>query len=393
MIHPNHISTTSCTMKGAGTGIIWFLNPKWDQMSKVNTWKLAAGQMFYSLGISWGGLIMFGSFNKFRNGVYHDAMFVSICDSITSILGGITIFSIIGNMAYELDTAVDEVAGKGGFGLAFVVYPQALATLPAPQFWTIIFFFMLYSLGLDSEFAMLETVITGFSDQWPQIIRANKALVCGAMSVSCFLLALPCTCQAGGKVLDLLDTYAGGFVVFFIAFSEAMTLMWIYGFWNFSKDCKLMLGFEPNFYWLFTWTVVAPVLLMFLFIYSLVDYESIDGIPAWGDAIGWIFAVIILLTILLYPIIDIVTGKKSGKYTNNRDAVWHLIRPESNWGPADKQLQLERYTNPEYCEHWTWLPAFIRNKERNFKNEIQLELRNNPNNAHINKGFQQADEP
>ena len=55
-------------------------------------------------------------------------------------------------MAHELDTKVDEVAGSGGFGLAFMVYPQALAAMPIPQFWTIIFFFMLFTLGLDSEF-------------------------------------------------------------------------------------------------------------------------------------------------------------------------------------------------------------------------------------------------
>ena len=83
---------------------------------------------------------------------------------------------ISGNMAHELDSKVDEVAGSGGFGLAFVVYPQALASLPAPQFWTIIFFFMLYTLGLDSEFALLETVITGFSDEWPSIFRRNKVM-------------------------------------------------------------------------------------------------------------------------------------------------------------------------------------------------------------------------
>ena len=296
-------------------------------------------------------------------------------------------------MAHELDTKVDEVAGSGGFGLAFMVYPQALATLPAPQFWTIIFFFMLFTLGLDSEFALLETVITGFSDEWPGIFRKNKALVCGGMSLSCFLLALPCTCQAGEYVTDLLDTYGGGFVVLFIAFTECMTLMWVYGFWNFSKDCKLMLGFEPNFYWLFTWTIAAPVLLLFLFIYSLADYKPMESLPDWGDAIGWIFASIILLTIVFYPVIDVLFGLTcSGKYESLRDAGWRLIRPESNWGPANKELQMQRYTDPEYSQHWKWLPAWIKDKERNFVDEIQMEIKDQGKNVHVNSGFQQGNE-
>ena len=254
---------------------------------------------------------------------------------------------------------------------------------------------MLFTLGLDSEFALLETVITGFSDEWPRIFRANKAIVCGCLSVSCFLLALPCTCQAGGLVTGLLDTYGGGFVVLFIAFTECMVLMWVYGFWNFSKDCKLMLGFEPNVYWLFTWTIASPVLLLFLFIYSLVDYSPISGIPAWGDGIGWIFAALIMLTIVFYPVIQIVSGLITGKYDSLADATWRIIRPESNWGPADKELQAERYNNPEYSEHWKWLPNCIRDKESHFKNELQMELRNRaPSKAkvpQVNNGYQQTE--
>ena len=38
-----------------------------------------------------------------------------------------------------------------GPGLVFIVYPAALATLPHPNIWAVIFFLMLITLGLDSQ--------------------------------------------------------------------------------------------------------------------------------------------------------------------------------------------------------------------------------------------------
>ena len=48
--------------------------PRWDEMLNWTVWRNAAEQMFFSLSVSWGGLITFGSYNKFKNPVHHQAM-------------------------------------------------------------------------------------------------------------------------------------------------------------------------------------------------------------------------------------------------------------------------------------------------------------------------------
>ncbi len=60
-------------------------------------------------------------------------------------------------------------------GLAFIVYPEALARLPLPWLWAVLFFFMLFFLGLDSEFALLETALTALYDGVPRL-RKHKVV-------------------------------------------------------------------------------------------------------------------------------------------------------------------------------------------------------------------------
>jgi solute carrier family 6 amino acid transporter-like protein 5/7/9/14 len=47
-------------------------------------------------------------------------------DTFTSLLAGVTVFAILGNLASELDVDISEVA-KSGPGLVFVSYADAIS--------------------------------------------------------------------------------------------------------------------------------------------------------------------------------------------------------------------------------------------------------------------------
>lgn len=69
------------------------------------------------------GLYDYGYFFLF----YRDAIIVTSLDTVTSLIAGITIFGILGNLAHNLNvTNIDEVI-RSGTGLAFISYPDAIA--------------------------------------------------------------------------------------------------------------------------------------------------------------------------------------------------------------------------------------------------------------------------
>uniref|UniRef100_A0A672FDF9 Solute carrier family 6 member 5 n=1 Tax=Salarias fasciatus TaxID=181472 RepID=A0A672FDF9_SALFA len=178
------------TLPGARDGILYFITPKWEKLIDAKVWKDAATQIFFSLSAAWGGLITLSSYNKFHNNCYRDTIIVSCTNSATSIFAGFVIFSVIGFMAHELKVPIEDVADEGP-GIAFVVYPEALTRLPLSPFWAIIFFLMLLTLGLDTMFATIETIVTSVSDEFPKYLRKHKPLFTLVCCASFFILGFP----------------------------------------------------------------------------------------------------------------------------------------------------------------------------------------------------------
>lgn len=60
---------------------------------------------------------------------FRDVIIITSLDTVTSMVAGCTIFGILGNLAYELGVEDISKVVKGGAGLAFVSYPDAIAKL------------------------------------------------------------------------------------------------------------------------------------------------------------------------------------------------------------------------------------------------------------------------
>lgn len=280
------------TLPGSLEGIKYYLSPNFSVITKAEVWVDAATQVFFSLGPGFGVLLAYASYNKYHNNVYQDALVTSVINSATSFVAGFVIFSVLGYMAHASNRPIQEVATEGP-GLVFIVYPAAIATMPGSTFWSLIFFMMLLTLGLDSSFGGSEAIITALSDEFPLIGRNREIFVLCLFSLY-FVVGLASCAQGGFYFFHLLDRYAAGYSMLFAVFFESIAVAWIYGNKRFCDDIKDMIGFYPGIYWQICWKFAAPLFLLFIIVYGLMGYEplSYEGYiyPTWANVLGWLIA-------------------------------------------------------------------------------------------------------
>ncbi|KAG8334565.1 hypothetical protein J6590_087246 [Homalodisca vitripennis] len=216
----------SLTLEGADNGLQYFFKPQWVLLLDAKVWVNAVAQNFNSIGISFGSVISFASYNRYNNEILVDTVAVSVINAVTSLIVGIFAFATIGNIAREHSTNIENVINDGP-GLVFILYPQAMAHMPFSNFWAVLFFFMLLCLGLNSQFAIVEVVVTSLQDGFPNWIKRN--LVCHEILVLVicfisFIFGLPNIFQGGIYFFQLMDHYVVTTTIIYIALFERLIL-------------------------------------------------------------------------------------------------------------------------------------------------------------------------
>lgn len=56
----------------------------------------------------------------------------------------------MGYLALQMHLPIGDVV-QSGAGLAFIAYPEAVVRMALPNLWAVLFFFMLFILGLGSQ--------------------------------------------------------------------------------------------------------------------------------------------------------------------------------------------------------------------------------------------------
>ncbi|XP_055136034.1 sodium- and chloride-dependent transporter XTRP3 isoform X2 [Symphalangus syndactylus] len=298
---------------------------KIEQLANPKAWINAATQIFFSLGLGFGSLIAFASYNEPSNNCQKHAIIVSLINSFTSIFASIVTFSIYGfkatfnyesclkkvsllltntfeledgfltasnleqvkdylasaypskyseifphikncSLESELDTAVQ------GTGLAFIVYTEAIKNMEVSQLWSVLYFFMLLMLGLGSMLGNTAAILTPLTDS--KIISSHlpKEAISGLVCLVNCAIGMVFTMEAGNYWFDIFNDYAATLSLLLIVLVETIAVCYVYGLRRFESDLKAMTGRAVSWYWKVMWAGVSPLLIVSLFVFYLSDY-------------------------------------------------------------------------------------------------------------------------
>uniref|UniRef100_A0A8C5ENW8 Transporter n=1 Tax=Gouania willdenowi TaxID=441366 RepID=A0A8C5ENW8_GOUWI len=324
------------TLPGAIDGIKAYLSVDFLRLCDAKVWIEAATQICFSLGVGFGVLIAFSSYNKFSNNCYRDAIITSSINSLTSFFSGFVVFSFLGYLSQKHNVALDKVA-RDGAGLVFVIYPEAIATLPGSSVWAVIFFIMLLTLGIDSASMGTFNVFIATEKHVSECVKTY----CKANIIH-LLPAFFSSPQGGMYVFTLLDYFAAGTSILFGVLIEAIGIAWFYGVDRFSDDIEEMIGHRPSRYWRLCWKFVSPCFLLVMVIVSFATFHpptyGTYTFPPWATTVGWCLAMSSMAMVPLYAIYKLCS--LPGKFC---DRLAYAITPETDHHLVD-QGEVRQFT-------------------------------------------------
>jgi len=285
-------------MPGGTDGIRAYLEVDVAKFADYETWARSATQIFYSMGVAMGAIVTFGSLQQKSNQNYHrDGAMIPIINSLTSFLGGFAIFPMLGYLSQSTGTPIDEL-DLSGFGITFVAYTEALASFPqgAAQAFSVVFFLMIVTLGIDTQIGVTESVIT-FVKELPVFKSWSGPWVTVFTCLVGFGLSLPCTTDAGYYYVTLLWDYGNFMSMFIVAGCSILGSAYLAGInWHHRASQELR-GKGENPLLLFWWRSVCPILCFALFgvaLVGLIPYPTslgyfgpgTGGFPTWAQVVS-----------------------------------------------------------------------------------------------------------
>lgn len=264
------IAIYTLTLPGAGAGVKYYFMPDFDKFS-VMTVLAALGQLFYSLSISMGILITYGSYMPKNSSIEKSVHQIELFDSGIAIVAGLMIVPSV-----FVFTGGNEDMLQAGAGLMFEMLPKIFSTIPLGNIIGVVFFLLVFFAALTSSISLMETVVSIIQDK----LHLKRTTICLIVVAGCTLFALPSTLGFGLwenikifglNFLDFFDFISNSVIMPIVALLTCAFVGYVIKPKTLSEEIALTGKFKSEKIFTVIIKYIAPVCILAILISSVLN--------------------------------------------------------------------------------------------------------------------------
>ena len=263
------------TVRTGLQGLMVYLRPDFTGLTVKRFLEIlldAMSQLFFSLSVSMGIMITYGSYVKDDVNLSKATNQIEIFDTAVAFLAGMMIIPAV-------FVFLGTEGMSSGPSLIFITLPKVFESMGIlGRFVAIIFFIMLAFAALTSCVSVMETLVANCMEIFHQSRKKMCAvigvyslvtalLICLGYNVFYFELQLPN--GSVGQLLDIMDYISNSFLMPFISLLTSILIGWVIGpQWIVDEVTKNHEKFPRAGLYRFMIQYVVPVVMLILFLMS-----------------------------------------------------------------------------------------------------------------------------
>ncbi|MEM3101489.1 MAG: sodium-dependent transporter [Candidatus Nitrosotenuis sp.] len=202
-------------------GVEYYLTPDFEILGDAKIWSSAFGQIFFSLSIGFGSLVVYGSYLKKEHSLLKSSVAIIAADGLIAITAGFMIFSML--FSFGLNP-------EKGVPLVFHVMPLAFSEMDYGFLIGALFFSLLLVAGLTSSVGLFQVPVAALEDTLKCTKKRSTLITCCVVAVVGMLPALSYSSFdlrfQETKILDLMDEVFGTYGLSISAVLFSIAVLW-----------------------------------------------------------------------------------------------------------------------------------------------------------------------
>jgi neurotransmitter:Na+ symporter, NSS family len=209
------------TLPGIEQGLGFMWNPDWEALKRGEVWVAAAGQIFFSLSVGFGIVLVFTSYLSEKDDVTLSGLTAASLNEMVEVGFGGMITIPVGFLFLGL-----SVASFGTFGMGFIALPTVFSLMPGGNVFGAIWFLVLFIAAVTSSVTMLQPAINFLEEGYH--LKRKTAITILFLFTSLFTFGI-IYYNRDFIALDTADFWVGTMLIYILATIQVIIYGWKIG--------------------------------------------------------------------------------------------------------------------------------------------------------------------